>query len=702
MPRVRRLREKRIGLFRDSLADTSVSHGHDDLDACVRGRRVLHCARRLMLKRLRETVLRRAGVVRRQLYARTFGAMPSLRSRLYLLLAVAILPLMIALSYETAIRDDGVASIDAPREAWMEAVALEKDYQTVLTSMLAGPKSNRKRTEALRSAEQRLRLIGRLMPLKIVEDAQQALKDVAAIGDPAMPGPQSDAVMHTLHRAADSIQALRAAQRAQLNEKLEALIQHSKHAAHADDLVLTVAVVTSVVLLLVVRALIRGITGPIKFSVSMAKLVAEGNLSSEIVVDRADEIGELQQALRDMNLALSGIVKDVRRVSYRIEGTTGEVASSVGDLSYRTGKQAEELSETAGNIERLSAAVADNANASNQASAAAQLASQVALQAGGIVAEVEGTMQRIMGSSQRAVTIIGLIQDIAFQTNLLALNAAIEAARAGEHGRGFAVVAAEVRGLAQRTATAAREIKDMIGASVEQVTDGADQVANANSTMRSVVSEIQRVTELVTTIERASSKQKDEIEKITETMRSMDEITRHNAQLVERGAIATRAMNGQTRELLETVGQFRLQRNARFEVQWKVRLALPKHGIVNAAITNVSSGGMYLEAGTQGPIGADGDRLQMDVRIKRGEATQKLLVEGEIVHVRMLAQEKNTRGYGIRLTAIADEHRDFMKQLVSELCIESGAGAPTAEFLRDIDDLRSIARAGASASVAAA
>ncbi len=457
-------------------------------------------------------------------------------------------------------------------------------------------------------------------------------------------------------------------------------------ASREDYLLLAAALVTIGLLLMVTRAMSQGIAAPIGFAVKMAKLVAEGNLSKEIVVDHSGDVGDLQQALRSMNLALTSIVGDVRRVSYRIESAAGEVAISTADLAYRTNQQAESLTKTATSIDQISKAIASNAEVSNRSNIAAQQAASVAQRGGSIVGNVELTMRSIKESSQRVAEIISIIEGIAFQTNLLALNAAVEAARAGEHGRGFAVVAAEVRNLAQRSATAAKQIKGMINESVERVQGGAELVEQTAVTMRSMVREIGEVTRMMGMIEAASAQQKNEIEQINEAMRLMDDMTRNNAQLVERSAVAAKAMSGQTRNLLQTVGKFKLLRAARYPVEWKARIAWPKHGIVNGLITNLSPGGMFLEAAAQADVG---DRLLMDRRIDRDGALTRLLVEAEVAHHRPVENSKKT-GYGMRVTGIEESDKTVFKELLREVSMRAtGEELPQSAYV-EIEELRTI------------
>ncbi|MES2257192.1 MAG: methyl-accepting chemotaxis protein [Pseudomonadota bacterium] len=302
----------------------------------------------------------------------------------------------------------------------------------------------------------------------------------------------------------------------------------------------------------------RGIVGPIEHAVRVARTVAGGDLSSAITVHSSDEVGQLSQALKDMNDSLVKIVGQVRSGTDTIAGASAEIASGNADLSLRTEQQAGSLEETAASIEQLTSTVKQNTDSARLANELAQSASDVAGKGGAAVAQVVETMASINASSSRIADIIGVIDGIAFQTNILALNAAVEAARAGEQGRGFAVVANEVRNLAQRSAAAAREIKGLIGASVEQVETGARLVDQAGATMHDIVASVRRVTDIIGEIASASQEQLSGIEQINAAIGAMDQTTRQNAVLVEQASAAAGAMREQALSLSGTVGVFTL------------------------------------------------------------------------------------------------------------------------------------------------
>ena len=306
----------------------------------------------------------------------------------------------------------------------------------------------------------------------------------------------------------------------------------------------------------------RSIVGPLTRAVRIARSVAAGDLSTHIESNSRDETGQMLQALGDMNQSLLDIVGEVRRGTDTIATASSEIARGNQDLSSRTEQQASSLEETASSMEQLTGTVKQNADNARQANTLARSASEVATKGGAIVSRVVDTMGSINTSSRKIVDIIAVIDGIAFQTNILALNAAVEAARAGEEGRGFAVVASEVRSLAQRSAAAAKEIKELITASVADVDDGSRLVSEAGQTMGDIVDSIRRVTDIMAEITSASAEQIAGIEQISHAISQMDGVTQQNAALVEQAAAAAEALKEQAASQARVVGVFKLDHNA--------------------------------------------------------------------------------------------------------------------------------------------
>ncbi|WP_050479244.1 methyl-accepting chemotaxis protein [Herbaspirillum rhizosphaerae] len=324
------------------------------------------------------------------------------------------------------------------------------------------------------------------------------------------------------------------------------------------------ALVVSIVLALILGSivtfwLVTSITRPLNTAVIIAQTVAAGDLRSEVIVHGKDETAQLLQALKDMNDNLVGIVSEVRTGTHTIATASTEIALGNQDLSSRTEEQASSLEETAASMEEITSTVRQNADNTLQANKLAADASGVAVKGGEMVAAVVDTMNAIEQSSHKIVDIIGVIDGIAFQTNILALNAAVEAARAGEQGRGFAVVASEVRTLAQRSATAAKEIKELIGDSVAKVSIGTSLVGNAGQTMQEIVGAVNQVATIMDEITRANREQSIGIDEVNRAVEQMDTVTQQNAALVEEAAAAAESLQDQAASLARAVSVFKLR-----------------------------------------------------------------------------------------------------------------------------------------------
>ncbi len=363
-----------------------------------------------------------------------------------------------------------------------------------------------------------------------------------------------------------------------LDEVLAALEKLSKHtfeagaaaAAHSQRvfrtaLAATVGLLAVALLLgaamaaLIGRGLVRQLGGEPRDAARVVQSIADGDLATPIPVRPGDETSLLAR-LGAMQRRLAEAVASVRRGAENVATASGQIAQGNRDLSGRTEEQAGALQHTAATMDELGATVRTNADSARQANQLAMGASEVARRGGEVVERVVGTMSGIQESSRQIGEIITVIDGIAFQTNILALNAAVEAARAGEQGRGFAVVAGEVRSLAQRSAEAARQIKDLIGTSVARVEQGTGLVGDAGRTMAEIVDAIQRVTDIVGEISTASAEQSAGVQQVGEAVSQMDRSTQQNAALVEQSAAAADTLNRQAEELVQAVGVFRLAR----------------------------------------------------------------------------------------------------------------------------------------------
>jgi methyl-accepting chemotaxis protein-1 (serine sensor receptor) len=329
-------------------------------------------------------------------------------------------------------------------------------------------------------------------------------------------------------------------------------------AARLLKLAIAAVVLGAILIVASTVSLLRAILRPLEQALGHFEAMAKGDLSTPVEIDRQDEMGKLMQGLADMQRQLAGTVRSVRDSSSQIAAASSEIASGNLNLSSRTEQQAASLEETASSLEELTSTVRHNADNARQANQLAVSASEVAVRGGQLVSQVVDTMGTINDSSKRIVDIISVIDGIAFQTNILALNAAVEAARAGEQGRGFAVVAGEVRNLAQRSAAAAKEIKELITASVANVGAGAELVDKAGATMHEIVASVARVTDIMAEIMAAGEEQSSGIEQINLAIVQMDQATQQNAALVEEAAAAAGALQDQAHSLANLAGSFRL------------------------------------------------------------------------------------------------------------------------------------------------
>ncbi|AEI79208.1 methyl-accepting chemotaxis protein [Cupriavidus necator N-1] len=317
---------------------------------------------------------------------------------------------------------------------------------------------------------------------------------------------------------------------------------------------------------------------PVRHMLDFALRMGAGDLTTRFEHRSADEIGALAQAMQTMQRSLQSVVHEIQEGMASISTATRQVAAGYNDLSQRTEQQAAALEQTASSMEELTSTVRQNADNARQASGLAANASETALRGGEVVGRVVQTMDEINDASKKIVDIIGVIEGIAFQTNILALNAAVEAARAGEQGRGFAVVAGEVRSLAQRSANAAKEIKGLIGDTVERVDNGSALVGQAGKTMDEIVQAVERVTDIMGEISAASAEQSAGIEQVNQAVAQMDEGTQQNAALVEEAAAAAGSLEEQAMRLRDAIATFRVSMQAEVRPQ-----RLPAHARADAA-----------------------------------------------------------------------------------------------------------------------
>ena len=360
-------------------------------------------------------------------------------------------------------------------------------------------------------------------------------------------------VQPKIEALAASVDQARALQMSLLDEARVSSAQASRQAIVEIGGALAFAVALAIGLAWRISA---SVTRPVNDAVHLAERIASGDLSFAPDVDRRDEIGRLQQALASMQHRLGDLVRAIRDVADQMATASDEIASGSSDLSHRTEQAASSLQATASSMGLLTERVRKSADSAQDANSFAASATLAAQRGGDVVAQVVTNMRDISSASLRIVDITSVIDGISFQTNILALNAAVEAARAGEHGRGFAVVAAEVRSLAQRAATASREIKSLIGSSVEKVESGSKLVQTAGGTMQEIVDGVNKVTQIVSCISADSSAQSVDLGAVNDAVTRLDEMTQQNSALVEQSAASAASMHEQSQRLLAMVNVF--------------------------------------------------------------------------------------------------------------------------------------------------
>jgi methyl-accepting chemotaxis protein len=387
-------------------------------------------------------------------------------------------------------------------------------------------------------------------PLKDLGDGYRELADIANGAQSVdIDGTRYDAVIYTSP---------------ELGWKYIGLIPHHEMMASANRLstiLIAAGLLALAAALALTTALGRKLTAPLRqVSNGMQDIASgDGDLTQRLPVTSDDEVGVLAAQFNAFVEKLNGVLLNIRANSETLRVATGEISAGNADLSARTEQQAAALQETAASMEELTSAVKQNADNAREASSLAANASNVARRSSDVVERVVVTMSDISQSSNRIADITGIIEGIAFQTNILALNAAVESARAGEHGRGFAVVASEVRSLAQRSSTAAKEIKELIGASVGKIHQGSALASEAGQTMSEVTHAVGQVTAIMSEIAAASDEQSRGIAQVNLAITQMDDVTQQNAALVEEAAAASRSLEDQGRQLNETVAAFRLR-----------------------------------------------------------------------------------------------------------------------------------------------
>ena len=525
-----------------------------------------------------------------------FGKL-KIKQRMYLQFTLAILPLAMLLLFQVLSVSDLPVRVNKSLGIYHNALEASSDYKDFLNGVneaVDTGKFSEKTIQALTATQKKTDELVAETPTEGIRNASKTLEKIHS----AISNKNSIEVLIPLKAEVGSVDKALTVFIGETEKYLSDMVEEDgKSGTTKNRIFMAVSFITMLMLGFMIQKMVGSIINPISWAVQTAKRVASGDLSSSVKTEmRYDEMGELQQALSDMNDSLIAVVSRVRVGSDLIASASEQIASGNQDLSERTEQQANSLLETASSMKRLTTTVKQNAEHSQQANQLAQSASDVAVKGGLVVTQVVTTMNSITTSSKKIVDIIGVIDGIAFQTNILALNAAVEAARAGEQGRGFAVVATDVRSLAQRSAAAAREIKTLIVDSVDNVQAGSILVGQAGDTMEQIVTSIRRVANIVGEITDASNEQSAGIEQVNRAIAQMDEVTHQNAALVEQAAAAAAAMNEQAFGLVQVVNVFNLNKRGAPRVPLNVpaQVFAQSLGQMNAKTVDISITGICI------------------------------------------------------------------------------------------------------------
>jgi methyl-accepting chemotaxis protein len=482
----------------------------------------------------------------------------TLRRRMFVQVFAAVLPLIALSIYQTRLVGSIVTEMNAGLSGSQLSLQAANSYRNFLDGVTDAVDTGTLGPKAVEAINQCAVSLEHLQAQQPSEDVRSALASIAQIRAAVAVSTSIKTLMPLRGEINAASNAIKAAD-ARVQADLTLWVDHQKQTRETRlNILIGSSIITLIILSLALRHIINAIHRAVGQAVRIAKQIAGGDLTSPISVARADELGEMQLALQQMQTALSAIVADVRRSAQQIAEASVSIADGNSDLAQRTAQQAASLRRIRESATHLLEAVAQNTSESEKARDVAHGAAELANRGGKVVDLTVETMQSIYSGSKRVLEFIGGIEDIAFQTNILAINAAVEAARAGASGRGFAIVAAEVRELANRSSNTAKNAKELIGNTFARVRDGAQLVEQAGTTMREVIAAVHSLTQTTQEVLAASRRQQRETDQVATTVGDLDEMTRENSAFVQKAEQASADVRERAADLDAAVGQFKL------------------------------------------------------------------------------------------------------------------------------------------------
>jgi methyl-accepting chemotaxis protein len=587
----------------------------------------------------------------------------SMRTRIFLQVMGAVLPLVALLIYETHSENLLLREVNARLNLAQLASSAVDNYREFINGVTDAADTGQLAPAARVALHQTLDSLHQLAAIDSSPELRTSIDDVTRV-DAAVGADSSMKGLLTVRKDINDGSAQIKATASAIQTELATRLVKQRAQDERQSLVSTgMATATLMVLIWVLRRTVMQIAEPISIAVNVAKRVTAGDLTGEIEVRRRDEFGELLSALMRMHFELSEIVAEVRRGSVQIADASQHIADGTDDLARRTERQAEGVAQISTSAQQLRQSVNENASESEKANAVAREATVIATRGGEIVGRVVQTMQSIHAGSKQVVDFIGVIENIAFQTNILAINAAVEAARAGESGRGFAVVATEVRDLANRSARTAKDAKELIGRTFTHVNDGTRFVEQAGGTMTDIIAAVRSLADTTEAVLTASRRQQSDADAVADTAQQIDGMTRANSDFVRDSEAAAAGLRERAKSLNQTVDRFKVLRHVRLTVNWVASL-IHAHAEASASVRSISVNGIGFESSTQLDVGQN---VLLRLQLPAGGS---VMVEASLAWCNRPGQSMPF-AHGGRLLRVAQSGRSELRQwLAAELSAE--------------------------------